>query len=107
MFRYFRCFNFFLRYLLLLATLVPISKISLQTKKKKWGRKCVRNEIFRNVEVKPEGGERCAICNGQSYAKNITLIFFIQQFKKPVFSEKTVKNCFRGIFSYFLGKGGV
>ncbi len=58
---------------------------------------------------------------GSSYIKNEYNPFyhkldaeyiFVRQFKKKnkkktVFSERTMKNCFGGIFDDFTGKGGV
>ncbi len=61
--------------------------------------------------------DRCATCKKSSYNKKEYNLFYhafgAECFfstifsKKAVFSEKTMKNCFRGKFDHFLGKGRV
>ncbi len=96
-------------------------------RKNLWRRKCVRREIFRNVEVRVEGGAYF-IYNTSScvtvrpvrglLTPKMNIAFFIRSlmlniflfnnfFEKAVFSEKTVKNCRGGAFDNFLGKEGV
>ncbi len=102
-------------------------------KKNLWRRKCVRREIFRNVEVRIEGGlapfNPYFVCNTSNYVtvrpvrghvipkmniaffiRNLLLnIFLLDNFfeKKTIFSKKTAKKCFDGAFDNFLGKEGV
>ncbi len=41
------------------------------------------------------------------YKLDAEYFFYSIFLKKAIFSEKTVKNCFGGIFYHFLGKGGI
>ncbi len=78
-----------------------------------WRRKCVRRVIFRNVEVRVEGGCHCATCQESSYTKNEYSLsyrkfdaeyFFIQQFfrkKSCIFRENHKKLFWRRIWQFF------
>ncbi len=83
-------------------------------------RKCVRRAIFRNVEVRVEGGGNCVTVrpvrchltpkmNIAFFITNLILKFFSLTIflKKAIFSEKNAKNCFGGAFDNFPGKEGV
>ncbi len=89
-----------------------------------WSRKCVRRVIFWNEKVRIKGdeyGRSVAVRPVRAHlTPKINITFFIRkqmlniflfnnffEKKKKVFSEKTAKNCFRGISNDFLGKGDV